>query len=95
MNWLKTGGLGNRGDSEVQSSSFLLSFPLRRFPLYFPKNQSKKHLLEFNIFFCQIDSATVLYDQPPEFFHPALLEEKHEVKHIFLCEVLMKNPLIQ
>ncbi|KAB1216953.1 Chitobiosyldiphosphodolichol beta-mannosyltransferase [Morella rubra] len=24
-------------------------------------------------------SATVLYDQPPEFFHPALLEEKHEL----------------
>jgi hypothetical protein len=39
----------------------------------------------------QIDRATVLYDQPPEFFRPALLEEKHKVKQIFLCQVLTKN----
>ncbi len=40
-----------------------------------------------NIMFssCQIDRATVLYDQPPEFFHPTSLEEKHKVKQLFLC----------
>lgn len=27
-----------------------------------------------------IHRATVLYDQPPEFFRPAELEEKHKVK---------------
>lgn len=37
----------------------------------------------------------MLYDQPPEFFHPASLEEKHEVKHAFLCQVLIGNVLIE
>lgn len=31
-----------------------------------------------------IASATVLYDQPPEFFHPTSLKEKHEVNHWLL-----------
>lgn len=43
----------------------------------------------------QIDRATVLYDQPPEFFRPASLEEKHKVKQIFLCQVLTKNVFIE
>ncbi|MFS7899661.1 hypothetical protein Hanom_Chr00s071409g01789011 [Helianthus anomalus] len=36
--------------------------------------------LFFLFFFFSIHRATVLYDQPPEFFRPALLEEKHKVK---------------
>jgi hypothetical protein len=43
----------------------------------------------------QIDRATVLYDQPPEFFRPASLEEKHKVKQIFLCQVLTKHVFIE
>ncbi|WRX07705.1 hypothetical protein QQP08_000192 [Theobroma cacao] len=31
--------------------------------------------------------ATVLYDQPPEFFRPTLLEEKHKVRFMFLSLV--------
>jgi hypothetical protein len=37
----------------------------------------------------------VLYDQPPEFFRPASLEEKHKVKQIFLCQVLTKHVFIE
>lgn len=35
--------------------------------------------------------ATVLYDQPPEFFHPTLLEEKHKVSLVFLLTHLQKR----
>lgn len=45
-----------------------------------------------NFFFLgQIDRATVLYDQPPEFFHPTSLEEKHEVNYMFQSEDLIQN----
>lgn len=45
-----------------------------------------------NIFFLgQIDRATVLYDQPPEFFHPTSLEEKHEVNYMFQSKDLIQN----
>ncbi|RZC94544.1 hypothetical protein C5167_026275 [Papaver somniferum] len=33
--------------------------------------------------------ATVLYDQPPEFFHPASLEEKHKVNQVFITVFLL------
>lgn len=42
-------------------------------------------------FLGQIDRATVLYDQPPEFFRPTSLEEKHEVNYMFQSEDLIQN----
>lgn len=42
--------------------------------------------------------ATVLYDQPPEFFRPASLHEKHEVSNdfttIILCKVIIHYLII-
>jgi len=46
------------------------------------------------LFWFDIDSATVLYDQPPEFFHPGSLEEKHKVKQVFLFIPSMMNSFI-
>lgn len=40
-----------------------------------------EEMLRCLFFVFQFYRATVLYDQPPEFFHPASLEEKHKVHH--------------
>lgn len=74
MNWLKIGELSKMVSSICTIYCIIL----------------QKISLPSNVFFTsslvsQIIRATVLYDQPPEFFRPASLEEKHKVLMLMLC----------
>lgn len=81
MNCLKTGELSKRVSSVV-----IIFFILNRNFYY------QFYCRQINPFGILIDSAIVLYDQPPEFFHPASVEEKHKVSYCFLSVLkLMKE----
>jgi hypothetical protein len=43
---------------------------------------------------CYYFRATILYDQPPEFFRPASLEEKHKVNNEFTIIILIQKVFI-